>query len=90
MSECTKCGEHLNEDHPHICPIDDYYQLDNPFWDGTPGAHPAWWRGNDQGVEAVCNIVLDILNKKVTESVGTYGYAKLNEIRVRLLELCKS
>lgn len=22
-----------------------YTQEDNPFWDGTPGAHPAWDRG---------------------------------------------
>lgn len=28
-------------------PDDDSCQVDNPFWDGTDAAHPAWWRGHD-------------------------------------------
>ena len=25
--------------------------VDNPEWDGTDGAHPAWWRGQEDGVK---------------------------------------
>jgi hypothetical protein len=24
---------------------------DDPFWDATDGAHPAWWRGQDYGFQ---------------------------------------
>lgn len=30
-------------------PDESYTVEDNPFWDGTDAAHPAWWRGSDYG-----------------------------------------
>ena len=38
--------------------------IDNPAIDGTDYAHPAWWRGNDAGVVAICRMVNDILDGK--------------------------
>lgn len=39
-------------------------QIDDPECDGTDNAHPAWWRGNDQGVAVLCAKVADILDGK--------------------------
>lgn len=46
---------------------------DDPMWDGTDAAHPAWLRGNDRGVEAVCEIMSGILegNKKPPFNYGS-------------------
>lgn len=38
-------------------PDEDYTQRDNPFWDCTDGAHPAWWRGEEYGCKAIVRIV---------------------------------
>lgn len=34
---------------------------DDPHWDGTDGAHPAWWRGNDAGFAAAWRDLAKIL-----------------------------
>lgn len=60
---------------------------DDPETDGTDFAHPAWWRGNDRGVEAVCEIVERILDGKDTEPLGRFGYLRLETLRQRLLAL---
>ena len=61
-------------------------QPDNPFWDGTDAAHPAWWRGEKRGIEAVVdriNVILDGYDR----GGGILGYEKLETLRRRLLEL---
>ena len=37
---------------------------DNPEFDGTDGAHPAWWRGSDHTMQVVCNELRQILDGK--------------------------
>jgi hypothetical protein len=37
---------------------------DNPDFDFTDAAHPAWWRGNDAAVESLCRIINDIFDGK--------------------------
>jgi len=34
---CEKCGHHV------------WAAIDDSLLDGTEGAHPAWWRGDDHG-----------------------------------------
>jgi hypothetical protein len=41
--------------------------VDNPDLDGTDGAHPAWWRGNDAGVHSAAQIIL----KAATTDTGS-------------------
>lgn len=36
--------------------------LDDPEWDGTIAAHPAWWRGNDRAVAVLCREINAILD----------------------------
>lgn len=38
--------------------------IDDPALDGTDNAHPAWWRGNDAGVVALCQQINEILDGK--------------------------
>jgi len=38
--------------------------VDEPDMDATDGAHPAWWRGNDAGVESTCVAVHRALDGK--------------------------
>lgn len=35
--------------------------LDKPALDGTPRAHPAYWRGKNQGISDILKIVSDIM-----------------------------
>lgn len=37
---------------------------DNPEWDATDAAHPAWWRGHDHTAKVFCQLVNEILNGK--------------------------
>ena len=45
-------------------PDETYTQEDNLFWDGTNFAHPAWWRGQDDGIKGAARRILkEIYNK---------------------------
>lgn len=59
---------------------------DNPFWDATDAAHPAWWRGNDAGVQAVVERLTRTLDGGDTGS-GVFGYPPLTKLRDRILRL---
>jgi hypothetical protein len=37
---------------------------DNPEYDATDAAHPAWWRGHDHTTQTFCQAVNDILDGK--------------------------
>lgn len=60
--------------------------LDNPEFDGTDAAHPAWWRGHHQTTAMFCHHVQAILDKRDVkdESVSMEPW---HTIRQRLLEL---
>lgn len=58
---------------------------DDPERDGTDAAHPAWWRGNDDGVAKACREVNRWLDG---ESLGGhYGAPELTALRERVLGL---
>jgi hypothetical protein len=59
-------------------------EADNPDWDSTDAAHPAWWRGNDAGVEAVVKIVSGILDG---DKPGTHGSKTLTALVHRIARL---
>jgi hypothetical protein len=59
---------------------------DDPGWDATDGAHPAWWRGSDAGVEgavAAINKVLDNLEQGQPHT-GHFSGASLEALKRRL------
>jgi len=56
---------------------------DDPELDGTDGAHPAYWRGEDYAIKAVCNKLNAILDGK---SVTGVCNEPLQSLRVRLAE----
>lgn len=58
---------------------------DNPDLDGTDGAHPAWWRGNDHGIRMTIREVNAWLSG--APLLGTYGQQELNWLRARIAEL---
>lgn len=58
---------------------------DNPDLDGTDGAHPAWWRGNDHGIRTTIREVNAWLSGAPLH--GTYGQQELNWLRARIAEL---
>lgn len=58
----------------------------DPQWDGTDAAHPAWWRGSDRGCEAATQILTDALNGK-DDGHGVIGHAPLETLRRRLLAI---
>lgn len=57
---------------------------DDPELDGTDGAHPAWWRGNDDGVKSVVQILQKIIDGK-DDGGGTMGYEPLEKLRRDML-----
>jgi hypothetical protein len=46
---------------PELYPSKDD-RIDDLFWDATDGAHPAWWRGNDRGVQGACERIQKVLH----------------------------
>lgn len=65
MSTCEVCPPERKCPGPTCAP-------DDPHWDGTEGAHPAWWRGNDRGFADACREVMKVLAdpKKVLHECG--------------------
>ena len=55
---------------------------DYPELDGTDGAHPAWWRGHDNGVESVVQIIDRLLDEPPREH--HFGSAKLTAMVKRI------
>jgi hypothetical protein len=58
---------------------------DDPEYDGTDAAHPAWWRGHDQTVQAMCHQINRILDGK-DDGRGTCN-EPWESVRRRLLAL---
>lgn len=61
-------------------------EADDPQWDGTDAAHPAWWRGNDRGCRFVTQRLTDALDGK-DDGAGWIGYPPLEALRRRLLAI---
>ena len=55
------------------------YRRDDPFWDGSDFAHPAWWRGNDQGVVVFCKEVNSILNGAPVQGFSSEPWQSLRK-----------
>lgn len=55
---------------------------DNPEWDATDFAHPAWWRGEQHAVTQVVKQIEEILDGKPV--TGFSGYAPLQAVRKRV------
>ncbi len=61
---------------------------DDPEWDGTDAAHPAWWRGNDAGYRSITRMIEGILD-------GTYDGSGVSaepweSVKQRLVMLVRS
>ena len=54
--------------------------LDNPVFDDTPRAHPAFWRGKSTGINAVLKIVADVMNG-VDDGSGTNNHEQIERMR---------
>lgn len=55
--------------------------VDDDETDGTPLAHPAYWRGEAAGVWGVISALTDILDGKPR---GTFGDSRLEALAVRI------
>lgn len=53
---------------------------DDPQWDGTDMAHPAWWRGYDDGVQGAIACIREMLDGRDGKR-GVFSNAELNRIR---------
>ena len=58
--------------------------LDKPLHDGTPNAHPAYWRGKAQGINDVLKIVSDVMMGHDNGS-GTNNNSNIESMRRGLL-----
>lgn len=59
---------------------------DNPEWDATDAAHPAWWRGQDHGAASVvreANRLLDEAERD-EERRGVFGDREMERLAERL------
>jgi hypothetical protein len=59
---------------------------DDPEWDGTDGAHPAWWRGHDHAVAVICQNLCQILDGAPFAGVCNEPW---ESVRKRLAELVR-
>ncbi|QSY98590.1 hypothetical protein J2J97_32315 (plasmid) [Rhizobium bangladeshense] len=62
---------------------------DSPDNDGTDGAHPAWWRGNDHGLHRVSDLVTFWITEPDMDKVmaGTFGEPQLERLRASVIDL---
>lgn len=58
--------------------------LDRPALDGTPKAHPAFWRGRAAGISDVLKIVSDIMMNN-DNGTGTNTHPEVERMRQALL-----
>ena len=58
---------------------------DDPLWDATDAAHPAWWRGHDYTTDRICELIHNILDGK-DDGRGS-NYEPWGSVRRRLLEI---
>lgn len=63
---------------------------DNPEFDGTDAAHPAWWRGEDHGLRVACAKINEILDGDEAATkpeispqchVSQYTYQTFNRVK---------
>lgn len=45
-------------------------EIDNPEWDGTDGAHPAYYRGHEDSAKQFCKMATEILDGKPVTGVS--------------------
>ncbi len=67
----------------------DYTAVDNPIWDCTDAAHPAWWRGNKQGVEGMVKRVNEWLDKPLDEMMKGTSHPLIQTLKERIYQLRK-
>lgn len=57
---------------------------DDPELDGTDGAHPAWWRGQSDGVDGACARIEAAIDG-MDSGAGVLGNDRLEKLRRKLL-----
>jgi hypothetical protein len=60
---------------------------DIPEYDGTDGAHPAWWRGNDRGFEQVVHLVAKWLTGDLDAAIAGKFNPQLDRVRTMIVRL---
>ena len=58
--------------------------LDKPNLDGTPQAHPAYWRGKSRGINDILKIVSDVMLGK-DNGTGANNHKDIENMRRALL-----
>jgi len=59
--------------------------IDNPALDDTPRAHPAFWRGKSNGIDAVLKIVYDVMAGN-DNGTGVNNHNQIERMRRALLD----
>jgi len=70
-------------------PDKSYTQEDNPFWDCTDGAHPAWWRGEKFGANELGRALKEWLDTPVDEVIKGSMNEPFHTLRQRIVDLRK-
>lgn len=65
----------------------DYTAVDNPFWDCTEGAHPAWWRGEEYGVRGMVKMVNKWLDESPEEMMRGASHNEIQALKQRICDL---
>lgn len=68
-------------------PDDNYTAEDNPFWDCTDAAHPAWWRGEEYSAKAMVRLINRWLDKSSEEMMIGTNYAEIQALKERIHDL---
>jgi hypothetical protein len=65
----------------------DYTATDNPFWDCTDGAHPAWWRGEEYGAKSMIRLINRWLDQTLDEMMAGTNHTEVQALKERILQL---
>lgn len=61
---------------------------DDPHWDGTDFAHPAWWRAHDHTVKMLCQHINAVLDDPGRADRG-HGASPWHETRQRIANMVR-
>jgi hypothetical protein len=65
-------------------PFDVSYSADDPIWDCTDFAHPAWWRGQEQCALRIAEIINEVIDEK---RIVMFNNQPLTEALLRVYRL---
>jgi hypothetical protein len=68
---------------------DRQHGYDNPEYDATDFAHPAWFRGSDYSIKMMCRLIHEWIDNP-KDRLGLYSAHEINDAKSRVMKLSEA